>query len=567
MLKNEWKDAKDMAVCFKAYLFRNRYVILIMGIFVFLVHGSKLFSLNNGIDTEQIIFLGNEFYESWLGIGRQGLIFLKWLLGLEVYNPFFAPVLLMIFSVTAFIAYTFLLEYAGGECGFPIHKGRFRGLALVFGMIVVSHPVWAEQFYFTLQAAEIMLSVTLLAVSLLAAHRWGQRGGFLWFAAAVLPATLVFGTYQAMMPLYIFTGAALSFLRSAGKWAEKADREEMPENKGVKDKKETPEKEKITGKNGRSTNGDVIYVFRLAVVFLTGFAVNQVITALFFSKTGYVSDQVQWGNGNFKYGFMQILMHIKDVLTGDGIFYIGTFAWIALCLLFALLIVFRGRKEKLQKIWLLFLSAAVCAGPFYLTAVMGKVPVARAQLVLPFCMGFMAYMSGALLDGSKAFAGGRIKRRTAGLAITAVLISVCALSVWKEAEITSRLYYTDSERYEEDLRLADTISRDIAEFTGEYDFSGTVIFVGKREAAGNNSTVEGDVIGHSIFAWDTDVEPAYYYSSLRILGFMHCMGMRYDRLTADQAVKAAEAASDMSCYPKEGSIAWMEDTVVVKLSD
>ena len=527
MLKNEWKDAKDMAVCFKAYLFRNRYVILIMGIFVFLVHGSKLFSLNNGIDTEQIIFLGNEFYESWLGIGRQGLIFLKWLLGLEVYNPFFAPVLLMIFSVTAFIAYTFLLEYAGGECGFPIHKGRFRGLALVFGMIVVSHPVWAEQFYFTLQAAEIMLSVTLLAVSLLAAHRWGQRGGFLWFAAAV----------------------------------------EMPENKGVKDKKETPEKEKITGKNGRSTNGDVIYVFRLAVVFLTGFAVNQVITALFFSKTGYVSDQVQWGNGNFKYGFMQILMHIKDVLTGDGIFYIGTFAWIALCLLFALLIVFRGRKEKLQKIWLLFLSAAVCAGPFYLTAVMGKVPVARAQLVLPFCMGFMAYMSGALLDGSKAFAGGRIKRRTAGLAITAVLISVCALSVWKEAEITSRLYYTDSERYEEDLRLADTISRDIAEFTGEYDFSGTVIFVGKREAAGNNSTVEGDVIGHSIFAWDTDVEPAYYYSSLRILGFMHCMGMRYDRLTADQAVKAAEAASDMSCYPKEGSIAWMEDTVVVKLSD
>ena len=91
MLKNEWKDAKDMAVCFKAYLFRNRYVILIMGIFVFLVHGSKLFSLNNGIDTEQIIFLGNEFYESWLGIGRQGLIFLKWLLGLEVYNPFFCP--------------------------------------------------------------------------------------------------------------------------------------------------------------------------------------------------------------------------------------------------------------------------------------------------------------------------------------------------------------------------------------------------------------------------------------------------------------------------------------------
>ena len=48
--------------------------------------------------------------------------------------------------------------------------------------------------------------------------------------------------------------------------------------------------------------------------------------------------------------------------------------------------------------------------------------------------------------------------------------------------------------------------------------------MGKREAAGNNSTVEGDVIGHSIFAWDTDVEPAYYYSSLRILGFMHCMG-------------------------------------------
>lgn len=561
MSNDDRKDAKDMAAGFKAYLFRNRYVILIMGIFVFLVHGSKLFSLNNGIDTEQIIFLGNEFYESWLGIGRQGLIFLKWLLGLEVYNPFYAPLLLIIFSVTAFIAYTFLLEYAGGECGYPIQKGKFRWLALAFGMIVMSHPVWAEQFYFTLQAAEIMLAITLLAVSLLAAHRWGQRGGFLWFVSAALPAILVFSTYQAMMPLYIFTGAALSFLRSAGKCSGKADLIETPDKKGMSDKKEMPEN------NGGNSHGDVCYAFRLAAVFLTGFAVNQVITALFFSKTGYVSDQVQWGSGDFKYGFMQILMHIKDVMTGEGIFYIGTFIWAALCLLSAVLIGFRGRKVSQEKIWLLFLWTAVCAGPFYLTAVMGKVPVARAQLVLPFCMGFMAYMGGALLDGSKAWAGGRIKRRAAGLAITAVLISVCALSVWKEAEITSRLYYTDSVRYKEDLRLADNISRDIREFTGEYDFSGTVVFVGKREAAGNNSTVLGDVIGHSIFAWDTDVEPAYYHSSLRILGFMHCMGMRYDRLTADQAVKAAEAASDMSCYPKEGSIAWMGDTVVVKLSD
>ena len=567
MLNDYRKDVKDMSAGFKAYLFRNRYVILIMGIFVFLVHGSKLFSLNNGIDTEQIIFLGNEFYESWLGIGRQGLIFLKWLLGLELYNPFFAPLLLMIFSVTAFIAYTFLLEYAGMECGYPIQKGKFRWLALAFGMMVLSHPVWAEQFYFTLQAAEIMLSITLLAVSLFAAHRWGQRGGSLWFAAAVLPAILVFSTYQAMMPLYIFTGAALSFLRSAGKWAGRADRIENPDNKGMSDKKEMPDKKQIPENNGNSLRGDIYYAFRLAAVFLTGFAVNQIITVLFFSKTGYVSDQVQWGSGDFKYGFMQILMHIKDVLTGDGIFYIGTFIWAVLCLLSAVLIGFRGRKVSREKIWRLFLLAAVCAGPFYLTAVMGKVAVAWAQLVLPFCMGFMAYMGGALLDAVKARAGGRIIRRAAGLAVTAVLISVCVLSVWKESEVTSRLYYTDSMRYEEDLRLADNISRDIAEFTGEYDFSGTVVFVGKREAAGNNSTVEGDVIGHSIFAWDTDVEPAYYYSSLRILGFMHCMGMRYDRLTVDQAVKAAEAASDMSCYPKEGSIAWMGDTVVVKLSD
>lgn len=524
-------DCRKLLREFVHFAKRNRYVILLLGIFTCLIHGDKLFSTNNGIDTEKIIFEGDEIYESWLGIGRQGLVFLKWMLGQRHYNPYFAGMLALLFLTAAAVVFLFLFELVRSERGGDAHRTGQRFLNLIFGMLLIAHPILTEQLYFSLQGAEVTLAFILCGISLLLAHR---RHLFLG-AVFLLPAL---GVYQAMAPLYLFGIAALGCLHG------------MCVPGGIRVKEETG------------------YVLRLGLVFWGSFVPNQLLTRLFFSKTAYLSNQIQWDPEQIRAGILRIASHVRDVFWGRGTFYFGAFFWLVLGL--GMVIVwksfplFLSKQEKITEqklsaaIWNLLLFLALAAAPFYLTMVLGERPVIRGQLVLPFVMGFLAYLSGVLLQESEK---GRL---TAAGKLGLSLLTL--FTVWQEADVTCRLYYTDAVRYQEDLWLAGNLEQDVIKFTGQCDYQGTVVFIGKRKAPGNCASLTGDVMGQSLFAWDTDVEPVNFWSSSRIVGFMHCMGTNYQAPTVEQTALALEAAKKMPCYPAEGSVAWCDGMVVVKLS-
>lgn len=515
---------------FAHYIKRNRYVIILLGFSVCLIHGDKLFSTNNGIDTEKIIFEGREIYESWIGIGRQGLVFLKWMLGQQNYNPYFAGLLALLFLTAAIVIFTFLFETVRGERGGETGKTGQRYLNFAFGILLITHPILTEQLYFSLQGAEVTLAFVLCGTSLLLSHR--RR--FILGTLLLIPAL---GVYQAMAPLYLFGIAATACVHGM-----------------------------CIGKGKARLKEEIFYVFRLGGVFLTAFIINQTITALFFSKSSYLSKQVQWKKDQIWEGVRRIFAHVRDVLTGSGTFYFGAFFWLALVLL---ALVIRGNRENSAdksnsgysfpvRIWNLLLLSALLASPFYLTLVLGERPVIRGQLALPFTMAFMAYLAGLLLRESK-------KGILTSVGKT-ILFLLCFTAIWQQTDITCRLYYSDAVRYQEDLWLAGNLEQDIIKFTGKCDYAGTVVFVGKRNAPGNCASLTGDVMGQSLFAWDTEVEPVNYWSSSRIIGFMHCMGTNYQAPTSDQTAQAAARAEEMPCYPAEGSIVWCGDFVVVKLS-
>lgn len=535
-------DCQKLLREFLHFVKRNRYVILLLGIFTCLIHGDKLFSTNNGIDTEKIIFEGEEIYESWLGIGRQGLVFLKWMLGQRHYNPYFAGMLALLFLAVSTIVFTFLFELVRSERGGDTHKPGQRFLTFAFGLLLITHPILTEQLYFSLQGAEVTLAFILCGVSLLFAHRRHLLLGMLF----LLPAL---GVYQAMAPLYLFGIVALVCLHG------------MCVSGGIRVKEE------------------VLYAARLTAVFLSSFVLNQMITGMFFSKTRYLTNQIQWNREQIWEGILRITSHVRDVFLGNGIFYFAGFFWLAVGL--AMVIIWKlflrenfprknfpvvpTEKEKVSKqnvcvvIWNLLLVLALYASPFYLTIVLGERPVIRGQLALPFVMGFLAYLLGVLLQESE-------KNRLT--AMGKLFLSILVLyTVWQETDVTCRLYYTDAVRYQEDLWLAGNLEQDVIKFTGKCDYRGTVVFIGKRKAPGNCASLTGDVMGQSLFAWDTDVEPVNFWSSSRIIGFMHCMGTNYRAPTAEQTALALEASRDMPCYPADGSMAWCGDMVVVKLSE
>jgi hypothetical protein len=247
---------------------------------------------------------------------------------------------------------------------------------------------------------------------------------------------------------------------------------------------------------------------------------------------------------------------------GYGTFYFREFGILCLVLLLLMILSWRTVKKRGRILWQLFLLAAWYASPFYLSLFLGNRPVIRAQLVLPLTTAGTAFLC-CLLMRKNLWADRKLPRKIASL----LLALLCLATVYREASVTSRLYYTDSIRKQGDLSLAASLQEAIADFTQEADYTGTVIFWGRRAAATNASCIQGDVMGQSFFNWDVDVEPLCFYSSLRMVCFLNTLGSSYQEPTAQQVTAAASYMSNVPCYPAEGSIVWVDDSVVVKLSD
>lgn len=513
---------------FVSYLWRVRYAVFALTVYTFVLHHGMFDTLVPGIDTEHIINNPESMYDSWLLIGRQGLLLAKFLSGNMVFNPSFAVLLTLLFMIPVCLPAPFLGALAGGNTeGYR----REAWLVFAFGAIVVSHPILTEQFYFTLQSAELAFSFLLLEVCLFGAHFWSSTKNPVWLFSSILLLQIPFSTYQAFVPLFIAGAVGMCLLQSL--FTERSVREQL------------------------------LYVGRFILLFLGGFLLNQVISRLFFMTSSYLSEQYNWGKTGFTGGCLAILSHMRDVCLGNGTFYFIEFFLLCIALFFLLLRNCFRAKKKGTNLWQLFLFFAWCASPFYLSILLGSRPVIRAQLILPFVTGATAFFCGYLFLHRERAAFGKVFRCIIG----SLLILLLFDTVYREASVTSRLYYSDSIRMQGDLSLANSLQKDIGIFTGESDFSGTVIFWGRREAATNSSCIQGDIMGQSLFNWDVDVEPFSFYSSLRIIHFLNDLGASYQPPDCEQVDRVAGLMDNIPCYPAPGSILWVEDTVVVKLSE
>lgn len=523
------------------YMEKYRSRIFLMGLLVFLFHGAKLFSGSIGIDTEDIINLGEDFYNGWLTTGRQGLVGMKTALGSLWYNPYFAGMLTLVCLTAGVFSFFRLLEYAAEKehagCGKSSMAGWMAG-----SMLLLSHPILTEQLYFALQSVEICLGFLFTAVSLLFVLKWEEKQKPLWFAGGALLLVLVFSMYQAFVPLYIFGAAALLLTQ------------------GMREKNMGTLLERM---------------LRFMAVFFTGFLVNTIVTRLFFSGSSYLQGQIFWGKVSPMENFRLILGHIVKTLTGyDSIYYSPGYGllWAVTLILFFLVL---RKKEygKKRKLLLLFFLAAVFAAPFLMTVVCGGAPAVRSQLVLPFLTGFLGwfdcYLSGLLREKTgedNRTDAGRVKASSSLRArLTKTVIGlVCLAAALMQLQVSMRLYYTDDCRYGQDVSLARDLITRIEQVRGKEKLP--VVFIGKKEFQGNPACVQGEVIGRSFFDYDTEAEPQFFWSTRRILGFFRILGQDYGMVTADRLPEAVEYSTYMPEWPAENSVQIHEGMIVVKLS-
>lgn len=501
-----------------------------MGLFVFLFHGAKLFSDNIGIDTEDIIKLQGDFYGGWLTTGRQGLVFLKGLLGSLQFNPYFAGLMTLIFLTLGVFSFFLLWDWLseGKQSG----SGRsFWGFCLG-GMLWISHPVMTEQLYFSLQSAEISLGFFFTAAALFCTRQWIKKRRILYFAAGSLLLVLTFSLYQVFVALYIFGTVTLLFLEGLKK--------ECPEDAGKE-------------KNDRLFRQLLCYV----AVFFTAFAANTLITGLFFGSSDYLRGQVVWQDAGVLNGFKGIAGHIARVCTGIGSPYYSL-GYGILCLLAAVLLCALLRKGEYRgrRLFLLFLFFSLMLTPFLMTIVCGGAPAVRSQLVLPAMTGFLGWLN--------LYLSGLLKRERKGAPVTGILWGVCLITALFQLQVTCRLYYTDSMRYEQDAALGRNMIARIEQVRGKEQLP--VVFIGKREFKGNHACLEGEVIGRSFFDYDTEVEPANYWSTRRILGLLYILGGDYAMIDKERLPEAVRYSTYMPEWPAENSVQIWNGMIVVKLS-
>lgn len=518
-------------------IYRNR--IIGLGVIAFLLHGYKLRSVAVGIDTEDLIRLQEEFYSGWLQTGRQGLVFLKQLLGNDWFNPFFSGLMTLLFLTLGVSAFFLLWERALGR------DGRDGSLPFILGgLLWISHPVLTEQLYFALQDMEICLGILLTAGALWlteqSAGAESRRKRIGWGIGAAALLALVFSVYQIFVVLYIFGTVSLLLLHAIRRITEDS------ESTGIRE--------------------DWKALVPYLLVFLVAFLVNTCVTEVFFSDSSYLSNQIAWGKIPVKDNLLGIVYHMGKVFTGlKGVHFSAVLGFLSI-LLFVLLVRLGIRRGRL--VWRIFLlTGALLSTPFLMTLVCGTAPAVRSQLVLPGVVGFVGYLVLYLGSLERKSAENVLKKsgcKIAGFLLAAGIV-IGVTGSWKQIQTTLRLYYTDACRYEQDEALGRALVQRIQEEFGTVPYSLAVI--GTKAFQPNNACLEGEVIGKSFFDYDDEVEPEYYWSTRRIIGLLHTLGYEYHHAPVEAMEDAAIYAEEMPVWPEEGCVRIEDGIVYVKLSE
>lgn len=516
----------------KEYLERYRSRMILLGAFVFLIHGAKLHSGIIGIDTEDIIHIQGDFYGGWLNTGRQGLYALKGLMDSLAFKPYMAGLMTIVLFAVAVNAFFLLWDKALAQ--------QKNGKVLPWmagGLFIIAHPILTEQFYFTLQSVEICIGFCLTAVSLYLILGYGE-GKELWkLLTASVILILNFSIYQAFVVVFIFGTVSVLLADGISKFQRGHE---------------------ITAQ--KLLKGLLPYL----LVFLVAFFINTWITKCFFGSSDYLGGQILWGKFDIMDNFRAIAGHVLNVLSGSGQVYyhfsFGLLSLVVICLVMFVCILFVKEKGQRSAVFvLLFYLAALFATPFLMTVVCGGAPVIRSQLVLPFLTGFLAYLAVTLLSGY-------VKLQTCmGKLAVAVLSLICVIGIWWQTSLSMSLYYTDELRYAQDEYLGRELITEIDKVREGANLP--VAIVGTKPFSPNNACVMGEMIGKSFFDHDADVEPEYYWSTRRMLGFLHVLGADYNQAHAYRFGDVVNYSMGMPSWPAEGCVAVYDGMIVVKLSD
>ena len=512
---------------FEKFCKENVLSWVIVGSFLLITYGIKVFNISISHDTEAIMTVPESLYDSWYSMGRFGLIALKKFLGTYMFNPYAASALMVIVIFLNTIFWTFLFSNLGEERWFNKYTNW------IFPVVFFTSMTVAEQNGFLLQVYEVNLGMLLVCFSLLFAFRGilgNKKRNYLSYIVSIFLCIIAFSTYQTLVPLFT-AAAAFCFV--------------LIYDVCIKDTGY------ISAKFCWGIIGKLICIF--FVSFLAYGVINKcVLGVLNMETTSYITEQIMWGKIPLSQGVKNICMHIYKALMGKRIFYSLSYLVVYLGII---LYTIRVLIKKSVCCWIYALAVAfILFSPFFMTVLMGNEPTVRTQLLLPFVAGVgFQYLVNKASNISFLFPK-----------MSIIAIAFVGVICLHQSMDSARLYYTQYVQYEEDVRVAEKISNQIEQLgLGENPVE-PVVFVGWRVPQKNSMCYESndlELIGRSFF----EVCFSTMHGSTVINHFMDTLGYSYIMPSQEQCDKAQNIAQTMENWPNDGSVIEKEGIIIVKL--
>lgn len=508
------KELQEEWYIFKKYVWKNRWYIIISSILFLFVYCTWIFNINPRIDTE-VLINNPGTTTGWLTIGRQGGIFTEFLFGLRWFNPFVST------------AFGFLLlNVAGILCGYIFWRiGDVNNIfSVCFGLIYFSSPIFVETLYFDMMIFKIAWAYILCIVAVGLSYFGILRKMGIVQVISIICLIWAISTYQVFAIVYI-TLVIICFILFCYKHL-------------------TCQLESISFKYY------VVIVLKLIIILVIAMLLNSIITKLFFWKSTYLENQIFWGVLPIEQCLNNVFFHFLQSFFGIGTFYTSFYGVLSLGTIISLFL-YTWKNKKNMNYWLLLMAGIVLQlTPYLLTIYLGNIPSIRAQLIYPLVItGNIVILS--------CFKWKRIWLKI-GLAL------IVSLLIWSQIQTTMRLIYTDEIRAREDLNTATMIYGEIQQKPLQKNKK--LAFVGTNSNELNNACLRGELIGASIFSWDSEVVPHYLNSTNRIVEICKTLGYsNYEIVSEQQMLEARKLALDMPSWPQDGSIVETEDYVVIKL--
>jgi len=512
---------------------------------LFFTYGIKLCLYSIGIDTELFMADKTSMLLGIIQIGRWGLSLLQRLWYIREFNPVFA------FGAAFCLIWLFTLSWCYIIAVFSKNTSRNNRL-IPFALLFMTSTVWAEQFYFVFQAAEIAAMIFLCPFVIYMLYKGFLEDGRREIICACVLMVLMFSVYQAIIPLFI-CGVFVCFLL-------------LQENSSY----EPRVYQWLCLK---------LFVTLIAAIAIWALLGKLALLAFHLKKSDYLDGMNKWGTVPLYKNILNILIYGYQITIGcipavqaiaepiiaqfakTGVAaakafshssrITGNFLLLPAAILFIIQIIRLARRKIPAGSRLLYILAGIGV-PFciiLLPVIGGSAPPLRSMYALPIASAFMIFFLIASIR--KMFAR-----------VIAVLALVTSMY---QAQVVAQLWYSDYMRYQDDVRLASELDALITPLQDKTEPLPVAIIGAHRTASVfTTNFLRGDVLGHSFFEWGATTKEE---TSRRGISFMQSLGMPYAYVDESRMDVARAAVLTMPSYPDAYCVRRLPDMIVVKLSE